>query len=64
MIEHKNDLNVFTYGYYSWRYPKNWFSNIKNFFRSIIRAWQRATKGYCDYYVNILANALFLLMTK
>ena len=69
MIEHKNDLNVFTYGYYSWRYPKNWFSNIKNFFRSIIRAWQRATQGYCGwdvwdldtYYTELMRDTLIHL---
>lgn len=42
-------LNVFSFGYYSWHYPKNWFSNIKQFFVNIKYAFQRATKGYCSY---------------
>ena len=63
-LTHKYDtsLNVFTYGYMPWRYPANWFRNIRNFFRNIKWAWQRATKGYCDwdrwdldqYYLNVL----------
>lgn len=42
----KYGLNVFTYGYLNWKHP---FHNIKMFFRNIRRAWQRATKGYCDW---------------
>lgn len=45
----KNQLNVFTLGYDSWRRPHNWPHNIKNFFRTIKWAWQRATKGYCTW---------------
>lgn len=45
-----NNLNVFTMCAYSpWRYPGNWWSNIKQFFRHFRWAWQRATKGFCDY---------------
>lgn len=40
-----SDLNVFKFGYYSWRCP---LRNIRQFFRNIKYAWQRATKGYCD----------------
>ena len=41
-----NKLNVFGYGYYSWRAP---FSTIGAFFRNIKYAYQRATRGFCDY---------------
>lgn len=44
----KNELNIFTGGYMPW-YPRNWFDNIKYFFRTIKWGWQRATKGYSDY---------------
>jgi hypothetical protein len=44
----KNKLNLFTNGYMPW-YPRNWWSNIKYFFRAIKWGWQRATKGYSDY---------------
>lgn len=49
MKENKN-LNVFTMCLYSpWRYPSNWWRNIKQFFRHFRWAWQRITKGFCDY---------------
>lgn len=40
-------LNVYKYGY---RYPKmvHPFYNIKQFFKNIRKAHQRATKGFCD----------------
>ena len=38
-----NNLNILKYGY-----TKNIFSNIKQFFRNLKYAYQRATKGYCD----------------
>ena len=61
----KNELNVFTNGYLPW-HPSNWWSNIKDFFRSFRRAWQRATKGYSDgdlwdldfYYSNLMIASL------
>lgn len=61
----KNELNVFTNGYLPW-YPSNWWSNIKYFFRSFRRAWQRATKGYSVgdlwdldfYYSNLMIASL------
>ena len=43
----KNELS-FRNGYLPW-YPRNWWSNIKYFFRTIKWCWQRATKGYSDY---------------
>lgn len=68
----KNDdikkLNVFKMCPYSpWKYPSNWFRNIKQFFRYFKWGWQRATKGYCeydlfafdDYYLNLIAETLF-----
>ena len=49
MKDNKN-LNVFTMCPYSpWRYPSNWWRNIKQFFRHFKWAWQRTTKGFCDY---------------
>ncbi len=44
----KNKLNIFTNGYMPW-YPRNWWSNIKYFFRAIKWGWQRAIRGYSDY---------------
>lgn len=41
-----NKLNVFGYGFWPARHV---FHNTKTFFRNIKYAWQRATKGYCDY---------------
>jgi len=43
-----NNLNVLTYSYSPWRYPSNWCSNLKQFFRNIKYAHQRITQGYCD----------------
>lgn len=42
------ELNVFKYGFHenSWRHP---ISAIGQFFRNCRYAWQRATKGYCDW---------------
>lgn len=48
-IKYRNELNVFTTGYMPWKYPANWFRNVKLFFRQIKWAWQRATRGYCDW---------------
>lgn len=40
------DNNVFKFGYMkTWRQTRR---NVKNFFRTIKWAYQRATKGYCD----------------
>ena len=69
MIKHKNDLNVFTYGYSPWRTPHNWFDNIKQFFRNIKYAWQRATRGFCnqdawgldDFYTQLIRDSLLYL---
>ena len=44
----KNKLNIFTDGYIPW-YPRNWWFNIRHFFKTIKWGWQRATKGYSDY---------------
>ena len=41
-------MNVFKYGWMPWRYPKNWWDNIKLFFRQFKWAWQRATRGFAD----------------
>ena len=67
----KNKLNVFTNGYLPW-YPCNWWSNIRYFFRSFRRAWQRATRGYSDgdlwdldfYYSNLMIASLSQFRAK
>lgn len=61
-----SSLNVFKFGYMSWKYPRNWFNNIKQFFCNIKYAYQRATKGYCTYdiwdidtfHTNLIIDAL------
>ena len=73
----KNDdnkkLNVFKMCSYSpWKYPPNWWRNIKQFFRHFKWGWQRATKGYCEYdlfafdeyYLNLIANTLHEFANK
>ena len=40
--------NVFKYGWMPWRYPRNWWDNIKLSFRQCKWAWQRATRGFAD----------------
>ena len=44
-----NKLNVFHYGIYPWKYPRNWFRNIPQIFRCIKFGYQRITKGYCGF---------------
>lgn len=61
--DNSQELNVFKHGYWTWRRP---FENIRQFFRNIQYAWQRATKGYCDadlwnldgFYGQLLINSL------
>lgn len=67
----KNELNVFTNGYLPW-YPSNWWSNIKYFFRSFRRAWQRVIRGYSDsdlwnldiYLSNLMITSLTQFRTE
>lgn len=40
-------MNIFSFGIYG-HHAKWWFSNIKQFFRNIKYAWQRATRGFAD----------------
>lgn len=40
-------MNIFSFNIFNWS-PKFWISNIRQFFRNIKYAWQRATKGYSD----------------
>ena len=40
-------MTIFKFGIFSHK-PRWWFSNIKQFFRSIKYAWQRATRGFSD----------------
>lgn len=42
-------MNVFKFSYYPWRYIRNWGHNFKQFFINIKWAFQRATRGYCDF---------------
>ena len=44
-----NNLNVFNQLYSPWRYPSNWINNGRLFFRQFKWAYQRVTRGYCDY---------------
>jgi len=46
---HDPYLNCFHYSIRPWKYIHNWPSNIRQFFRNLRFAWQRATQGYCDY---------------
>lgn len=40
-------MNIFSFNIFNWS-PKFWIANIRQFFRNIKYAWQRATKGYSD----------------
>lgn len=42
-------LNVFKFGIYKPTNIKIFFRNTKQFFKNIKYAWQRATRGYCDW---------------
>lgn len=44
-----NKLNVFNTYYCPWKYPSNWSRNIRVFFRQFKWAYQRITRGYCDF---------------
>ena len=44
-----NPLNVFGHGYSSIRYISNWGRNIRLFFRQFKWAYQRITRGFCDF---------------
>jgi len=58
--------NVFKYGWMPWRYPRNWWGNIKLAFRQWKWAYQRATRGFADcdtwnmdqWLLSILSGAL------
>ena len=40
-------MNIFSFGIYSHN-PRWWLHNIKQFFKNIKYAWQRATRGFSD----------------
>lgn len=44
-----NNLNVFNTRWSSWKYPSNWTRNMRAFFRQFKWAYQRVTRGFCDY---------------
>lgn len=43
-----NSLNVFNNCFSPWRYPSNWFRNIKCFGKCLKYCYQRITRGYCN----------------
>ena len=43
------ELNVFTYSFCPWKYPSNWWKNLRQCARNFKWAWQRATRGYCNF---------------
>lgn len=44
-----NNLNVFKNYWSPWKYPSNWIRNARVFFRQFKWAYQRVTRGFCDY---------------
>ena len=58
--------NVFKQYYCPWRYPSNWWNNIRLFFRRYKWAYQRASRGYADsdvwdldaFYLNLFHDTL------
>ena len=44
-----NKLNVFNTQWCPWKYPSNWPRNIRLFFRQFKWAYQRITRGFCDF---------------
>lgn len=61
-----DEMNVLARWYLPWRYPCNWWKNIKHFIRSWKWAYQRVTRGYADcdvwnldcYYSTIIPRTL------
>lgn len=43
------DLNVFKIHSDPWKYPANWIRNVRLFGRKCKWAYQRVTRGFCDY---------------
>ena len=56
----ENNLNVFRYGYLK----KRPLSNIRQFFRNVKYAYQRSTKGYCDYDLWNLGDTILHLINQ
>lgn len=58
--------NILKQHYSPWRYPCNWWKNIRLFFRRYKWAYQRATRGFCDcdiwdldgFYLNLFHDSL------
>ena len=44
-----NKLNVFNTQWCPWKYPNNWIRNARLFFRQFKWAYQRMTRGFCDF---------------
>ena len=44
-----NKLNVFQNDFCPWEYLSNWPKNARLFFRQFKWAYQRITRGYCDF---------------
>ena len=62
-----NDLNIVKMiPIRPWRYPSNWLKNFKCIARGFKMAYQRITKGFCDwdwydldcYYANLIGDSL------
>lgn len=59
-----NKLNVFNQSYSPWRYPSNWIRNMRLFGRQFKWAYQRITRGFCDYDVWDLDSHLSELLIQ
>lgn len=59
-----NNLNVFNTSYSPWKYPTNWIRNIRLFGRQFKWAYQRITRGFCDYDVWDLDTHLSELLAQ
>ena len=57
-----NKLNVFNTQWCPWKYPSNWIRNARLFFRQFKWAYQRMTRGFCDFDTWDLDNYLSQLL--
>lgn len=49
MKKEKNRLSVFNTDWCPWKYLSNWPRNVRLFFRQFKWAYQRVTRGFCDF---------------
>ena len=59
-----NNLNVFNTHWCPWKYPSNWIKNSRLFFRQFKWAYQRVTRGFCDFDVWDLDTYLSQLLSQ